>query len=179
MNIPTASIASYHPLHLQAALTCSHLCFLRVCFSSPILFHVLPYLYSVAVGASVCVLLCRGNVITERSASFSSCNGSSVCLYGCSAYARPIYNLDPFCVLDNLYSVAVDASIPLLCSHGIVIKRTNYACPSVFISRTRRGEWHPQQGELCQLHVCREPCHELCPARGPCHAPCHECSCHE
>ena len=119
MNIPTASIASYHPLHLQAALTCSHLCFLRVCFSGPILFHVLPYLYSVAVGASVCVLLCRGNVITERSASFSSCNGSSVCLYGCSAYARPIYNLDPFCVLDNLYSVAVDASIPLLFSHRV------------------------------------------------------------
>ena len=80
---------------------------------------MLPYLYSVAVGASVCVLLCRGNVITERSASFSSCNGSSVCLYGCSAYARPIYNLDPFCVLDNLYSVAVDASIPLLFSYRV------------------------------------------------------------
>ena len=40
-------------------------------------------------------------------------------LLGRSAYARLIYNLDPFCVLNNLYSVAVDASIPLLFSHRV------------------------------------------------------------
>ena len=40
-------------------------------------------------------------------------------LLGRSAYARLIYNLDPFCVLDNLYSVALDASIPLLFSHRV------------------------------------------------------------
>ena len=40
-------------------------------------------------------------------------------LLGRSAYARLIYNLDPFCVLNNLYSVAVDASIPMLFSHRV------------------------------------------------------------
>ena len=40
-------------------------------------------------------------------------------LLGRSAYARLIYNLDPFCVLNNLYSVAVDASIPLLFSYRV------------------------------------------------------------
>ena len=42
-----------------------------------------------------------------------------MCLYDCSAYARLSYNLDPFCVLDYLYSVAVDASIPLLFSYRV------------------------------------------------------------
>ena len=42
-----------------------------------------------------------------------------MCLYDCSAYARLSYNLHPFCVLDYLYSVAVDASIPMLFSHRV------------------------------------------------------------
>ena len=42
-----------------------------------------------------------------------------MCLYDCSAYARLSYNLHPFCVLDYLYSVAVDASIPLLFSYRV------------------------------------------------------------
>ena len=47
-------------------------------------------------------------------ASFFSCEESPLCLYDCSPYARLSYNLDPFCVLEYLYSVAVDASLPLL-----------------------------------------------------------------